>query len=72
MNEETNARTDIADQIREGRKAAGLTQRDLAALVHTSPTKIARIELGSHSTGVDALARIAKAINRDLIIKCNI
>jgi DNA-binding XRE family transcriptional regulator len=45
-----------------------LTQQQLADLVGTSHSQISRIESGRHSTNVDTLLRIARALDLKLLI----
>jgi DNA-binding XRE family transcriptional regulator len=54
--------------VRQMRQAAGLTQRELAALIGVSQPMIARLERGSdrRTPAWDTLARIAAALGRRL------
>ncbi len=61
----------IAELIK-ARKIAGKTQSEVAALMHTSPSVISRLEGGSnaskHSPSVETLRRYAKAVGCKLKI----
>lgn len=61
---------DIAFQICDLRKKAGLTQTQLARLVHTKQSNIARIEAADY-TGytLKTLEKVTKALNAKLQIK---
>lgn len=61
---------DIAFQIYDLRKEAGLTQTQLAKLVHTSQSNIARIESADY-TGytLKTLEKVAKALKARLEVK---
>ncbi len=58
------ARVIIARQIIRGRKAAGLTQAELAARAGIRQETISRIETGKHSAGLKTMAKIDRALNR--------
>lgn len=61
---------DIAYQIYDLRKKLGLTQIQLAELVHTSQSNIARIESAEHeSYTFKTLEKVAKALKARLQIK---
>lgn len=61
---------DIAFQIYDLRKKAGLTQAQLAKLVHTKQSNIARIESADYkSYSRNSLEKIAKALKARLEIK---
>ena len=61
---------DVARQIREMREQAGLSQRQLAARVGTTPAVISQLEeadCGSHSLSM--FERIAEALGKQLDIR---
>lgn len=61
---------DIAGQVYDLRKKAGLTQKGLANLMNTSQSHIARIESGDYkSYSRQSLEKIAKALKARLEIK---
>lgn len=53
----------FADKLREIRRTAGLTQRELAERANLSEGYCARIEAGDTSPGLDLLSRLAAALN---------
>lgn len=62
-------RPTIAEQIKEARERAGLSQRELAELAgKLSQPNIARLESGEHSCTVETLQRIADALRVDIVI----
>jgi transcriptional regulator with XRE-family HTH domain len=54
-----DTKTRIGIQIRELRKAKGLTQDDLAALVDRSTEAISNLERGISLVGIDTLERLS-------------
>jgi transcriptional regulator with XRE-family HTH domain len=59
----------IAGQVADRRKKRGLSQADLAALVGTTQSAIARLESGGRPPRIDTLLRIANALDADLHIE---
>ena len=59
----------IAGQVADRRKERGLSQADLAALVGTTQSAIARLEGGGRPPRIDTLLRIANALDADLHIE---
>ena len=59
----------IAGQVADRRKERGLSQADLAALVGTTQSAIARLESGGRPPRIDTLLRIANALEADLHIE---
>jgi transcriptional regulator with XRE-family HTH domain len=59
----------IAGQVADRRKELGLSQADLAALVGTTQSAIARLESGGRPPRIDTLLRIANALDADLHIE---
>ena len=47
----------IGDLLRQARKRAGLTQEDLAEKLHTSQSRLAKMEAGDPSVSLDLLFR---------------
>ena len=58
----------IAGQVADRRRERGLSQADLAALVGTTQSAIARLESGGRPPRIDTLLRIANALDADLHI----
>jgi transcriptional regulator with XRE-family HTH domain len=58
----------IADKVAERRQARGLSQRELAELVGTTQSAIARLERGGRPPRIDTLLRIADALDCDLVV----
>ncbi len=68
--EEQRARSQLAMAVIKARKAAGLTQAELADVVETTQSAIARLESGNDSRmpSLPLLARIAAATGKRLIV----
>ena len=64
----------IGDRIRAKRKEQKLSQRELAEMVHVSPSHISDIENGKKTIGVDILMRITEAlqVSSDWLLRTNI
>jgi predicted transcriptional regulator len=58
----------IADRVAEQRLAKGLSQRELAELVGTTQSAIARLERGGRPPRIDTLLRIAEALECELVV----
>ncbi|HWD92914.1 MAG TPA: helix-turn-helix transcriptional regulator [Verrucomicrobiae bacterium] len=56
----------LGEQVRLYRKLSRLTQEKLAEKAELVPTYISDVERGSVNISVDALVRIAKALNVEL------
>ena len=68
--EEERANARVAREIRELRKAHGLTQRELAKRVGTSPSVISRLEnAGYEGHSLAMLQRIATAVGKRVEIR---
>lgn len=59
----------IAEQVAERRKAWGISQRELAELCGTTQSAIARVERGARPPRIDTLARIAAALDCELVVE---
>ncbi|WP_016908825.1 helix-turn-helix domain-containing protein [Streptomyces xiaopingdaonensis] len=59
------AREKYGDELRRRRKAAGMTQEELAALIVCSPTLISHFEAGRRLPNPEDAARIDKALGTD-------
>ena len=59
----------IADRVAERRLEKGLSQRELAELVGTTQSAIARLERGGRPPKLDTLMRIADALDADLLLE---
>ena len=59
----------IADKVSERRVAIGLSQRELAELVGTTQSAIARLERGGRPPRIDTLLRIAEALDCELLVE---
>jgi transcriptional regulator with XRE-family HTH domain len=59
----------IAERVAERRRAWGVSQRELAELCGTTQSAIARVERGKRPPRIDTLARIAAALDCELVIE---
>ncbi len=59
----------IADDVARRRRERGLSQADVAALVGTTQSAIARLESGGRPPRVDTLLRIASALDCRLVVE---
>ena len=59
----------IADQVVAQRMARSLSQRELAELVGTTQSAIARLEAGGRPPRIDTLLRIADALDCELAVE---
>lgn len=56
----------LASRLTAARKAAGLSQAELAAKLHVSAGTVGGWEAGNHRVRVDRLVRVAKVLRIDL------
>lgn len=59
----------IADQVAARRLELGLSQADVAELVGTTQSAIARLEAGGRPPRIDTLLRIANALDCELAVE---
>jgi ribosome-binding protein aMBF1 (putative translation factor) len=59
----------IAEQVADRRRALGLSQAELAELVTTTQSAIARLESGGRPPRIDTLLRIANALDCELLVE---
>jgi predicted transcriptional regulator len=59
----------IADRVADRRQQKGLSQRELAELVGTTQSAIARLERGGRPPRIDTLLRIAEALDCELVVE---
>jgi transcriptional regulator with XRE-family HTH domain len=60
----------LADNLRMYRKLSGYSQEKLAEKADLHPVYISTLERGVKTVSVDALARIAKALNVQVVDLC--
>jgi DNA-binding XRE family transcriptional regulator len=58
----------IADKVSVRRTEIGMSQRELAELVGTTQSAIARLERGGRPPRIDTLLKIAEALECELIV----
>ena len=59
----------VAEKVAEQRQAKGFSQRELAELVGTTQSAIARLERGGRPPRIDTLLNIADALDCDLTVE---
>ena len=59
----------IAGRVAERRAQLGLSQQDLARLVGTTQSAIARLERGGRPPRIDTLLKIAEALDCELAVE---
>jgi ribosome-binding protein aMBF1 (putative translation factor) len=59
----------IAEKVSGRRRALGLSQAELAELVNTTQSAIARLESGGRPPRIDTLLRIANALDCELLVE---
>jgi ribosome-binding protein aMBF1 (putative translation factor) len=59
----------IADRVVAQRRARALSQAELAGLVGTTQSAIARLESGGRPPRIDTLLRIADALDCELVVE---
>lgn len=66
---EVHLRLAIANEIKAARTKAGLTQEQLAHLIGTTQSSVARAERGKMLVASSYLLRVARATNHQLIVQ---
>jgi transcriptional regulator with XRE-family HTH domain len=59
----------IAEKVAQQRAAKGLSQRELAEMVGTTQSAIARLERGGRPPRIDTLLNIADALDCELVVE---
>ena len=62
-------RIQLGIQVRAMREAKGLSQHDLAKLLHTSRSTIAQLEAGACEPRIDTLDRVGRAFDAYLVVE---
>ena len=65
----TSPREDIVRQLKEVRKAEGMTQAHLAELVGTKKSNISRLESGRYNPSLDFLVKVADGLGKQISVK---
>lgn len=67
--EESRLEYEVARQLIQLRKQAGLTQEELARRLHTRQSEISRIENGDQNISLEKLRRMAEAMGGNVEIR---
>ena len=62
-------RQEVARQLREVRKAEGMTQEHLAKLVGTKKSNISRLESGRYNPSLDFLVKVAEGLGKQITVQ---
>ena len=65
----TKPREDVVRQLKEVRKAEGMTQEHLAELVGTKKSNISRLESGRYNPSLDFLVKVADGLGKQITVK---
>ena len=65
----TSPREEIVRQLKEVRKAEGMTQERLAELVGTKKSNISRLESGRYNPSLDFLVKVADGLGKQISVK---
>ena len=69
MNKTISPRQEIARQLKEVRKAEGMTQEHLAELVGTKKSNISRLESGRYNPSLEFLAKVAEGLGKKISVQ---
>ena len=69
MSRMSSPREEIVRQLREVRKAEGMTQEHLAELVGTKKSNISRLESGRYNPSLDFLVKVADGLGNQISVK---
>lgn len=67
--DEEGKQLEVAYEILELRKRQGISQSELARKIGTTQSNIARIETGKQNLSIGLLAKIGKALDKELIVR---
>ena len=69
MKQIISPRQEVARQLKEVRKAEGMTQEHLARLVGTKKSNISRLESGRYNPSLDFLVKVAEGLGRQITVQ---
>ena len=69
MSKVNSPRMEIVQQLKEVRKAEGMTQEHLAELVGTKKSNISRLESGRYNPSLDFLVKVADGLGKQISVK---
>jgi transcriptional regulator with XRE-family HTH domain len=64
----TDIKYKVGQQIREARKAKGLTQKELGALMGLSESVVNKYEAGKQNLSLETVQKVALALGMDLSV----
>lgn len=69
MSNVNSPRAEVVRQLKEVRKAEGMTQEHLAELVGTKKSNISRLESGRYNPSLDFLVKVADGLGKQITVK---
>ena len=69
MSNVNSPRAEVVRQLKEVRKAEGITQEHLAELVGTKKSNISRLESGRYNPSLDFLVKVADGLGKQITVK---
>lgn len=69
VSKNTTPREEVVRQLKEVRKAEGMTQEHLAELVGTKKSNISRLESGRYNPSLDFLVKVADGLGKQITVK---
>lgn len=69
MSKEITPRAEVVRQLKEVRKAEGMTQEHLAELIGTKKSNISRLESGRYNPSLDFLVKVADGLGKQISVK---
>ncbi len=69
MSNANSPRAEVVRQLKEVRKAEGMTQEHLAELVGTKKSNISRLESGRYNPSLDFLVKVADGLGKQITVK---
>lgn len=69
MSKANSPREEVVRQLKEVRKAEGMTQEYLAELVGTKKSNISRLESGRYNPSLDFLVKVADGLGKQISVK---
>jgi len=69
LSKANSPREEVVRQLKEVRKAEGMTQEYLAELVGTKKSNISRLESGRYNPSLDFLVKVADGLGKQISVK---
>jgi transcriptional regulator with XRE-family HTH domain len=69
MKQAISPRQEVVRQLKEVRKAEGMTQEHLAQIVGTKKSNISRLESGRYNPSLDFLVKVADGLGKQISVQ---